>query len=79
MLFLAGALNRHWTHFGGLEGRLGGVGRDEECADDGDAAGHHPARLLRVLEHPVHVDGVERGGCNAELTVMVMRLHYICT
>ena len=42
---------------------LGGRGGDEEGADDGDAAGHHPPRLLRVLEHPLHVEGVEGGGC----------------
>ena len=64
-----GKFKRHifyFTYFGRLECGIGGVGGDEEGSDDGDASGHHPAGLLRVLEHPIHVDCVEGGDWNTE-------------
>ena len=64
-----------FTHLGRLECGLGGIGGHEEGADDGDASGHHPAGLLRVLEHPIHVDGVERGDWNTEGKLKLMMIH----
>ena len=63
------------THRGRLEDGVGGVGGDEEGADDGDASGHHPAGLLRVLEHPIHVDCVEGGDWNTEVKLKLMIIH----